>query len=134
MNLTRLQKISLAFFIGTCVAAYLVADWRHNVHLARIAHDLAQEQALHLSAEKLISNCEQNEANTATGYGAHHQICANGVDTHERTAQAIDALAQEKDSLPWRKFRNFIWAVISFNLIGFVLYKGHQLLRIEKLE
>ena len=134
MNLTRLQKISLAFFIGTCVPAYLIADWRHNAQLAHIVQEIEQEQALHLSAEKLISNCQQNEANTAAGYGPHHQICANGVDTHERTAQAIETLTQERDNLPWRKLRHFLWAVISFNLVGFVLYKGHQLLRLEKLE
>ena len=134
MNLTRLQKISLAFFIGTCIPAYLIADWRHNVHWARIAQEIEQEQALQLSAEKLINNCQQNEANTAADFGPHHQICANGVDTRERTAQTIATLTQEKDSLPWRKFRNFLWAVISFNLIGFILFKGHQLLRLEKLE
>lgn len=134
MKLSRLQKLSLAFFVITWGPSYLIADWRHNANLSRITHEIEQEQALRQSAEKLISNCEQSEAKNAPGYGPHHQICANGIDTRERTAQAIETLTQEKEDLPWRKFRNLLWAVVSFNLIGFILYKGQQLIRLERLD
>ena len=129
MNLTRLQKIGVVFFVCTLVPAYLVADWRHSVTLTQLDAAYAREQDLHQSTDKLLSNCERND----TPYDANQQICSQGQRLHAQTAQAMDALTLEKTHNDSQWHRNFWLSVLLFNLLGWASYKGRLELKKQSL-
>lgn len=99
MKLTRNHKIGLIFFVCSLLPAYWIANWRYEANLANLTETLNKEQALHLSTDKLLSNCEKNAEGKAHPYDATHQICNQGSDIHARTDHAMDLLAQEKAEL-----------------------------------
>ena len=122
MNLTRLQKIGLAFFAVTLVPAYLIADWRHSVNLTQLDTAYARELDLHQSTDKLLSNCERND----TPYDANQQICDQGQRLHAQTSQAMARLSQEKKHNDSQWHRNFWLSVLILNLLGLAVYKGRR--------
>lgn len=132
MNLSRIQKIGLAFFIATLLPAYLIAHWRYDANLSAIEEKFEREQKLHLSSDKLRANCERNEQKDSTAYDAHYQICNQGLQTHEFTAQAMSALEQEKSSNNAWLYGTFLLSVLLLNLLGFALYKARLLLDQEE--
>ena len=119
MQLTRIQKIGMALFIASLLPASLIANWRHDAQLASLNAMFEKEQALHLSTEKLLANCEK----TSTSYDATHQICAQGSQIHERTAHTMALLTQEKASNEIKWYRNFALTVLLINLLAFFVYR-----------
>jgi hypothetical protein len=132
MNLSRIQKIGLAFLLASLLPAYLIAHWRYDANLSAIQEKFDREQKLHLSSDKLRANCERNEQKDNAAYDANYQICNQGLQTHEFTAQAMSALEQEKSSNHTWLYGNFLLWVLLLNLLGFVLYKARLLLDQEE--
>ena len=132
MSLSHTQKIGLAFFICTLAPAYLIANWRHAENLSALTDKFEREQQLHLSTDKLLSNCVRNEAKENDHYSATHQICEQGLSEHELTTHAMDVLTQEKAANDTRWYRNFFLSVLIFNLMGWTLYKANTFLRGEE--
>jgi len=132
MTLNRIQKIGIAFFISSLLPAYLLADWRYQANQTTITDRYEREQALHLSTDKLLDNCEKDQTNENTPYGVHHQICNQGTQEHAQTERAMGLLDQEKARNEVRMYQNFILFVLLFNLLGFVTYKASQFLAREE--
>lgn len=132
MKLTRRQKIGIAFFIFSLLPAYLFANWRHQANLEGITDRYERVQALHLSTDKLVSNCEKNQRNENTPYGANHQICDQGSQEHSQTERAMNLLDQEKARNDVRFYQNFILFALLLNLLGFVTYKASQFMAKEE--
>ena len=128
MTLTRNQKIALAFFIFSLIPAYFIAQWRYESSVQSITEELEREHALHLSTDKLLSNCADNEAKENTHYGAHHQICNLGLQEHALSEHAMSVLEQEKGSSDAQRYRDFALLVLLFNLLGWTAYKANKLL------
>jgi hypothetical protein len=128
MKLSRIQKISIAFFIFSLLPAYLIANWRHETNVAVISERFEEEKNLHLSTDKLISNCERNEQKENTPYGANHQICNQGAQEHLQTEHAMHRLEEEKSFNDARSYRNFILSTVLLNLLAFLIYKSQQFL------
>jgi hypothetical protein len=118
MTLSRTQKIRIAFFAFSLPWAYLFANWRHEANLLEITEEFKLEQSLHLSTDKLLSNCERNAQKENTPYNANHQICDEGLQEHDLTARLMDALETEKERNNTRWYRNFFLSVLIFNLLG----------------
>jgi hypothetical protein len=118
MTLSRTQKIGIAFFALSLPWAYLFANWRHEANLLEITEEFKLEQSLHLSTDKLLSNCERNAQKENTPYNANHQICDEGLQEHDLTARLMDALETEKERNNTRWYRNFFLSVLIFNLLG----------------
>jgi hypothetical protein len=129
MQLSRPQKIGIAFFICSLLPSYQIAHWRHAANAAAIADELEQEHKLHLSTDKLLLNCERNEKKEDDHYSANHQICAQGLQEHELTTHAMDGLAQDNARNEVRWYRNFFLSVLFFNLLALALYKGNAFLK-----
>ena len=123
MKLTRIQKIGLVFFVCTLLPAYWIANWRYEANLANLTETLNKEQALHLSTDKLLRNCEKNAEGKAHPYDATHQICNQGSDIHARTDHAMDLLTQEKANNETKWYRNFAFSILFFNLLAAALYR-----------
>ena len=132
MKLTRIQKTAIIFFIASLFPAYLLAVWRYQVNLEAITDRFEREQALHLSTDKLLNNCEQNQKNDNTPYGANHQICNQGLQEHSQTEHAMGMLDQEKARNQTRMYQNIALFTLLFNLIGFVAYKASLFLAREE--
>lgn len=132
MKLSRIQKISLAFFLCTLLPAYLIANWRHEANLNVITDKFEREQKLHISTDKLLSNCERNEDKENDHYSANHQICEQGLQEHTSTSHVMDILTQEKTSNETRWYRNFFLSILILNLLGLSIYKGNAFLNREK--
>ena len=132
MKLTRLQKIAIAFFIFSLLPAYLLANWRHQDNLEAINDRYQREQALHLSTDKLLNNCEKSQRNENTPYGANHQICDQGSQEHSQTERAMNLLDQEKARNDVRFYQNFLLFALVLNLLGFVTHKASQFMAREE--
>ena len=131
MTLTRIQKIAIAIFVVSLLPATLIANWRHNSKLDSLTELFAKEQALHLSTDKLLINCDKIAATQANPYDATHQICGQGSNIHERTEQAMALLTQEKASNDHKWYRNFALTVVFVNLLAFFFYRGSLYLKRE---
>jgi len=123
MKFTRIQKITIAVFIVSLLPAYWIANWRFDSKLTTLHEMFEKQQALHLSAEKLLVNCEKIAAAKANPYDATHQICAQGSHIHEHSERAMALLTQEKASNETEWYRNFALTALLFNLLAFVLYR-----------
>lgn len=123
MTLTRIQKISLAFFIGTLIPAYFFANWRHAENLNVLTLQFEQEQGLHDSTDKLINNCAQIEKKENDHFSANHQICEQGQQEHELSQRLMTLLNQEKAKNDLRWYRNFVLSVLLLNFLGIAIYK-----------
>ena len=132
MKLTRIQKIAIAFFIASLFPAYLLSVWRYQANLDAITDQFKREQTLHISTDKLLNNCEQNQKNDNTPYGANHQICSQGQQEHSQTEHAMGLLDQEKARNQTRMYQNIALLTLLFNLIGFVAYKASLFLAKEE--
>lgn len=128
MTFNRIHKIGVALFFCSLVPAFVIANWRHESHLQRIDAQIAKEHGLHQSTDKLIANCKKNADTGVTSYDANHRICEQGIQTHERTSQALEALALEKQHNDRDWYRNFFLSLIFFNFLGFVIYRVNILL------
>jgi len=128
MTFSRVQKISLAFFICSLLPAYLIAHWRHAANQASTAEKFDKEHSLHISTDKLVINCERLEATEGQQFSANHQICNQGQQQHALTQSAMDALAEENSANDTRWYRNFLLSMVFFNLLGFVAYKARLVL------
>ena len=124
MTLTRIHKLSIAVFIVSLAPAYWVANWRFDSKLANLNEMFGKEQALHLSTDKLLINCDKIATTSAGAYDATHQVCAQGSQIHEHTEQAMALLSQEKTSNETKWYRNFALTVLLFNLLAFFLYRA----------
>jgi len=124
MKLRRIQKISIAVFIVSLAPAYWIANWRYDSKLASLNDMFDKEQALHLSTDKLLANCDKISATKANPYDATHQICDHGSQIHQHTEQAMTLLTREKASNEAKWFRNFALAALLFNLLAFFLYRA----------
>lgn len=122
MTLTRLQKFGLVFLVCTLLPAYLIADWRHAETLATLDAAYAREKDLHESTDKLLGNCQRND----TPYDANQQICNQGERLHVQTSQAMDSLQEEMQRNDSQWHRNFWLSVLSFNLLGWAIYKARR--------
>ena len=131
MKLTRIQKISIAVFLVSLAPAFWFANWRYESKLAGLNDMFAKEQTLHMSTDKLLSNCEKNAANNANPYDATHQICGHGSHIHERTEQAMALLTQQRTSNETEWYRNFALTALLFNLLAFILYRVSGVLKRE---
>lgn len=131
MKLTRIQKITLAFFVSSLLPAYLIANWRYEAKLANLEEVLHKEQSLHQSTDRLLSNCEKNAEHQANAYDATHQICNQGLDIHDHTDHAMTLLKEEKTANEMKWYRNFGLSVALFNLLAFVLYRANLYLTRE---
>ena len=131
MTLTRIQKIGIAIFVMSLLPATLIANWRYESKLASLTDMFEKEQALHMSTDKLLSNCEKIETNNASAYDATHQICAQGSQIHEHTERAMAVLVQEKDINDTKWYRNFALTVALVNLLAFFLYRTSGYLKRE---
>ena len=123
MKLTHIQKISIAALIVSLAPAYWIASWRYDSKLASLNEMLAKQQALHLSADKLLANCEKIAAAKANPYDVTHQICSQGSHIHEHTEQTMALLTQEKVSNETEWYRNFALTALFVNLLAFILYR-----------
>lgn len=132
MNLTRLQKISIAFFICSLLPAYLIANWRHAENLTAITERYERERNLHLSTDKLLQNCALNEKKENAHYTANHQICAQGEQEHARSGQLMKLLVEEKANNDQHWYRNFAFSVVLLNLLGLAIYKAYSVLTREE--
>ena len=133
MSISRMQKIGLAFFLCTLLPAYLIANWRHETNHNAITDRFEREQKLHLSTDKLVSNCERNEEKESDHYSANHQICTQGLEKHASTSQAMDVLTQEKMQNETHWYRNFFVSVAVLNLLGLLFYQGTAVLKREQI-
>jgi pyrroline-5-carboxylate reductase len=124
MKLSRLQQVALAFFVSSLLPAYLIANWRYETQLANLNGMLQKEQALHVSADKLLGNCENNSAHKAEPYDATHQICSQGADIHARTEHAMTLLNEDKAKNEIKWYQNFGLAILLLNLLAFALYRA----------
>jgi hypothetical protein len=131
MKLTRIQKLGIAVFIVSLAPAYWIADWRYESKLASLTDMFDKEQALHLSTDKLLINCEKIAATKANPYDATHQVCAQGSQIHEHTEQAMTLLTREKESNEAKWYRNFALTVLFVNLLAFFLYRTSIYLKRE---
>jgi hypothetical protein len=132
MKLTRIQKIGVAIFISSLLAATLIANWRFDSKLASLTDMFEKEQALHLSTDKLLTNCEKIAAtNKAAPYDVTHQICEQGSHIHEHTQHAMTVLAREKESNEIKWYRNFALSVLFINLVAFGLFQTRVYLNRE---
>lgn len=132
MNLTRLQKISIAFFICSLLPAYLIANWRHAENLTAITGRYERERNLHLSTDKLLQNCALNEKKENAHYTANHQICAQGEQEHARSGQLMKLLVEEKANNDQHWYRNLAFSVVLLNLLGLAIYKAYSVLTREE--
>lgn len=132
MNLTRLQKISIAFFICSLLPAYLIANWRHAENLTAITERYERERNLHLSTDKLLQNCALNKKKENAHYTANHQICAQGEQEHARSGQLMELLVEEKANNDQRWYRNLAFSVVLLNLLGLAIYKAYSVLTREE--
>lgn len=133
MKLSRIQKFALVFFISTFLPAYLIANWRHEANLSLITEKFEREQTLHLSTDKLVSNCERNEEKNNDHYSANHQICNQGLQEHAATSHAMDRLNQEKARNDMGWYRNLFLSVAIFNLFGLLAYQANQFLKRKEI-
>jgi hypothetical protein len=124
MRLTRIQKIAIAIFVVSLPPATLIANWRYNSKLTSFTEKFENEQALHLSTDKLLINCEKIAANKANPYDATYQVCNQGSHIHEQTEQAMALLTQVNASNQANWYRNFALTVLVFNLLAFFLYRA----------
>lgn len=131
MKLSRPQQAILAFFVCSLLPAFLIANWRYEAQLTGLNEMLQKEQALHLSADKLLGNCENNNAHKAEPYDASYRICSQGSDTHARTENAMNWLNEERAKNEMKWYRNFGLAVLLLNLMAFTLYRGYIYLKYE---
>jgi hypothetical protein len=131
MRLTRIQKIAIAIFVVSLLPATLIANWRYNSKLTSFTEKFENEQALHLSTDKLLINCEKIAANKANPYDATHQICNQGSHIHEQTEQAMALLTQVNASNQANWYRNFALTILLFNLLAFFLYRASVFLNRE---
>ena len=132
MNLTRLQKISIAFFICSLLPAYLIANWRHAENLTAITERYERERNLHLSTDKLLKNCALNEKKENEHYSANHQICTQGEQEHQLSGRLMELLAEEKANNDRRWYRNFALSVSLLNLLGLAIRKAYSVLTREE--
>ena len=123
MKFTRMQKIRIAVFIVSLLPAYWIANWRFDSKLTTLHEMFEKQQALHLSADKLLANCEKIAAAKANPYDATHQICAQGSHIHENSERAMALLTQEKASNEIKWYRNFALTVLFINLLAFFVYR-----------
>jgi hypothetical protein len=131
MTLARIHKIGIAVFLASLLPATLIANWRYESKLASLTDMFEKEQALHLSTDKLLINCEKIAATKANPYDATHQVCAQGSQIHEHTERAMAVLAQEKDINDTKWYRNFALTVALVNLLAFFLYRTSGYLKRE---
>ena len=131
MKLTRIQKIGLAFFIGSLLPAYLIANWRYEVKLADLNAMFQKEQSLHLSTDRLLENCENNPAHKAQPYDATHRICSQGSDIHARTQHVMTILSEDKAKNDIARYQIFGLVLLIFNLCALAIYKASIYLRRE---
>lgn len=131
MKFTRMQKIRIAVFIVSLLPAYWIANWRFDSKLTTLHEMFEKQQALHLSANKLLANCEKIAAAKANPYDATHQICAQGSHIHEHSERAMALLTQEKASNETEWYRNFALTALLFNVLAFVLYRMSIFLKRE---
>ena len=124
MKLTRNQKLGIAVFIVSLAPAYWFANWRFDSKLANLNEIFNKEQALHLSTDKLLVNCEKIATTSSGAYDATHQVCAQGSQIHGHTEQAMALLPQEKLSNETQWYRNFSLTALLFNLLAFFLYRA----------
>lgn len=129
MKLNALQKIALAFFVCTLVPAFFVANWRFDVNDTVLSEKIEREEELLQSAQKLLSNCQQNESKSNDHYDANHQVCSNGEQARDRATAKINTLSQDKEQLHSRWWSNFMWTVLCLNVAGILAYKSRQLLQ-----
>ena len=129
MSITRIQKISIAFFAFTLISSYLIAHWLHDSKVAVITSELKEEGDLNHSTEKLLMNCEQNEKKENDQYSANHLICEQGLQERELSAHALEALAQDKARTDTRFYRNFFLSVLLMNLFALAMYKCNAFLK-----
>ena len=129
MKLTRTHTIVLSVILASLLPAYLVANWRYNTKLASLTETFEKEQALHLSTDKLLINCEKIDA--ANAFDATHQICAQGSNIHAQTEHALALLAQEKALNETKWYRNFGLTVLFVNLLAFFCYRLNTYLKRE---
>jgi hypothetical protein len=126
MRLSRIQQIGIAFFICTWPPSYLIANWRYDASVATLEEALAQEKSLHTSTDKLLLNCERDEAHDNDHYSSNHQICAQGLQEHELTSHAMDTLVEDQARNERRWYRNFFLSLALFNLLGLAVFKIRQ--------
>jgi hypothetical protein len=131
MKLTRIQKYSIAVFIVSLAPAFWIANWRYDSKLASLNDMFDKEQALHLSTDKLLGNCEKNAAAKANPYDATYQICNQGSHIHEHTEQAMTLLANERAGNETEWYRNFALTALLFNFLAFILYSVSGFLKRE---
>lgn len=131
MKLTRLRIICLACLVISLLPAYWFANWRYEAQLGSLNDRLEKEQALHSSADKLMSNCETIAARQPMTYDPTHQICNQGSDIHTRTEQAMTTLAQDKASNDLKWYRDFAFVILGMNLLAFALYQANAYLKRE---
>jgi hypothetical protein len=131
MTFTHIQKISLMVFIVSLLPAFWIANWRYDSKLANLNDELAKQQALHLSTDKLLANCEKIAVARANPYDATHQICDQGLHTHERTEQTKALLIEEKVSNETMWFVNFALTAVLFNFLAFIFYRMSGFLKRE---
>jgi hypothetical protein len=128
MTLTLHKKIAIAFFVFSLIPAYFIAQWRYQFNVSAITEELEREHALHVSVDKLLSNCESYEAREGTAYGTNHQICKQGLQAHALSEHALTLLAQEKERSDSQRYRNFTLLVVVINLLAWATYKFGQFL------
>lgn len=131
MTLTRIQRISIAVFLVSLAPAYLFANWRYDSKLTNLNDMLAKQRALHLSADKLLGNCEKMTATKDNAYDATHQICSHGSNIHEHAEQTMAQLTQQKASNETEWYRNFVLTAVLFNFVAFILYRVNGFLKRE---
>jgi hypothetical protein len=132
MKLSAIQKIGMVFFACTLVPAYLVANWRYESNFSVISEKLEREEELLQSAQKLLSNCAQNESKSNDHYDANYQVCANGEQISERTTLNINTFTQERLDLHTRWWRNFLLTTFCLNMLGLLVYQSRRLLVDQK--
>jgi hypothetical protein len=133
MTLTRIQKFSLAFFMGSLLPAYFFANWRHAENLSALTLRYEQEQGLHDSTDKLITQCVENEKKDNDHFSANHRICEQGLQEHELSQRLMALLNQEKANNDLRWYRNFVLSVVLLNVLGIAIYKSSQVLPQEEV-
>jgi hypothetical protein len=131
MTLTRIHKIGIAIFLASLLSANLIANWRYDTKLTSLTDMFEKEQALHLSTDKLLINCEKIATSSAGAYDATHQVCAQGSQIHAHTEQAMAVLTQENAINERKWYRDFALTVVFVNLLVFFLYRGSVYLKRE---
>ncbi len=131
MKITSTHKKRGIVLISTLLVAYLFANWRLDANLSRIQASFQKEEALHLSTDKLVINCEKNAAANENAFDANHRICDQGHQVHEQTEQQMQRLDLEKQKHQANWYRNFVLAFIVLNLLGLIFYKAKNFLKRE---